>query len=337
MVGPVQDEPPAHRFPRRLVALLKAALLLLVLGWVGSEVRRRVGAVDLQQRSIAPGWIAASAVLALLANALVAPLTLQAQHALGVAAGWRAATVAMWGSASAKYLPGKVGALLGAVVIYRSFGVAALDVVGLAALSAVATFAAASLLLLPAALDPRLAGIDAGTPQAWAVLATCAACAVLGLPAIGMRLLQFALRMARRVVGASVAPAVLHPLAFARLVAITLLQTILLGGALWCAVVAQAPIAPWDAYGLTVALLVSGLAGLFAFFAPAGLGVREGLMLALLANWDKTGEIAVAVVLLRAFQVAADGLLTVAGTVMWRQRSMQPARDADGPERDRPG
>ena len=326
--------PAASPGPRsnRLIGVLKAVLLLLVLGWVGYEIHRRVGDMDLQQRSIDSGWIAACFLLVLLANALVAPLTHQAQRAIGLAVGLRVATVATWGSAAAKYLPGKVGALLGAVLIYRSYGVAALDVVSVVALSAVATFSAASLLLLPAAIDPGLAGIDAGTAQAWAVLGTWAACAIVGLPFIGIRLLQFALRLARRVAGSGIAPSVLRLTAFARLVAITLFQSMLLGAALWCAVAAQTPISATDAYGLIVALLVSSLAGLFAFFAPAGLGVREGLMLVLLAGWSQTAEIAVAVVVLRAFQLAADGLLTVAGTLLWRNRSLAPAGGAAKPE-----
>jgi uncharacterized membrane protein YbhN (UPF0104 family) len=62
-------------------------------------------------------------------------------------------------------------------------------------------------------------------------------------------------------------------------------------------------------------LQVAGIIGFFAFFAPAGIGVREGLLLALLHGTIPDPALALAVVLLRANQILVEVTLALIGWV----------------------
>ena len=79
----------------------------------------------------------------------------------------------------------------------------------------------------------------------------------------------------------------MHYRAYLRGVAWTAGQCLLMGSAFWLVARSVAPVAGGDWYLFTVSLLVAGIVGFFAFFAPAGIGVREGLLLALLHGSDR--------------------------------------------------
>lgn len=63
---------------------------------------------------------------------------------------------------------------------------------------------------------------------------------------------------------------------------------------------------------------LSGALGLFAFFSPAGLGVREGVYLFALSPIVGVEMAALCAVLLRALQTACDGVCGAAGLLIFR-------------------
>lgn len=312
-------EPLSTRGRRRWPVLAKGALLIIVVAWVAREVDARLGQVSLDGIPIDYRWMSLGALLSLLASALMAPVTFLAQRAVGVNAGFQAALVAAWGSAVAKYVPGKVASLIGAIALYNSFGVPMSKVVLISVVSALATFSALAVVLIPAVSGLYPAFFEPGSWFAWVLWAVWGGCCLVGLPAIGLRLLRVAWGLGARVWRGEVLVSVSLG-AYLQLVLLTALQMVVASLAFWSIVASMASVTVADAYGFGAILLLSGLAGLFAFFAPAGVGVREGLMLTMLAGWGHQAEIALAVVLLRVFQLAADGVLTVAGMMRWRAR-----------------
>jgi hypothetical protein len=104
-----------------------------------------------------------------------------------------------------------------------------------------------------------------------------------------------------------------------------------MGSAFWLVARALAPVAGGDWYLFMASLQVAGIVGFFAFFAPAGIGVREGLLLALLHGAMPDPALALAVVLLRANQILVESVLALLGWVVWRWLLR-----ADGREGGRP-
>ena len=226
--------------------------------------------------------------------------------------GWVPMMTSVWVAQVAKYLPGKVGNVIGMVVLLRRYRVA-----GQAAVSTVFIIDGLSVILgimvaIPLTLWEPVARV---LPMAWLwCLLLLAAGAVCLHPqvfaAVGNRLLR-ALRY-QPLASLPKARDYLPP------VAVMLGQFLVLGVGYWLMgrSIAAAPV--WSLPIFTCAIVIASIAGFVAFFAPAGLGVQEGLLMLILAPVIGPAGAALAAVLMRLVQTLADVILALAGYVIWR-------------------
>jgi len=306
-----------------ILRALKLALFLAVLVYVGRELAARLAALPAIATVVAYPQLFAGAALATAASILYVPIYGQMQRALAIRPSPLAPAVVALVSPVGKYLPGKVASLLGAIWIYRRFGVSAGTATGITLLTGAANFAAVSLLLLPFIASGAFQRYDSPW-LTWLFPGVWVGGLVLAFPRIFANLLNRVARLAGR-------PAVaLVPRTAPYLsgVAWSGFQLVLMGGAFWFVARAVSPVAVADWYLLTVSLMVAGTLGFFAFFAPAGIGVREGLLLLLLRSVIGDSELALALILLRVNQVLIEGLLALVGLVLWRlfQQDQWPGR-----------
>jgi hypothetical protein len=82
----------------------------------------------------------------------------------------------------------------------------------------------------------------------------------------------------------------------------------------------------------TGAMALAGVTGLVAVFAPAGIGVREGILLLILGQFIDPGEAAIVVVAHRVMQTVVEVALAAAGLLVLRL--LPPPADDDPLQED---
>lgn len=296
----------------------KFAVFLVVLAYVGRELLMRIAQMPLRG-TLHYDYLLAGAAFAALSSALFAPIYLAMQEALGSQAGLRAATLVALISPVGKYLPGKVGSLVGAIWIYRAFRVGPILATEVTFLAAAATFAAISLLLLPFIASNGLARLPSD-PLRWLVISLWLGGLMLAFP----RLFVILVNQMMSLIGRAPLELSIRYAAYLRGVIWTLIQCLLMGTAFWLVANAVGPVAPSDWYLMTASLLVAGIVGFFAFFAPAGIGVREGVLLLLLSGVMSDSGLALAVVLIRVNQILVEITLALTGGAIWRWIRCRP-------------
>ncbi len=287
--------------PRRWLWAVQGLVTLAVVAFVGRSIGRnwsefRSLHVTL---AIAPGWIAASVVMVFLTYAM------QVESWRRILAGWgqRLAfgpAARTWSVANlGRYVPGKVWSVAGLVVLAQRAGVAP------------GPAAASAFVIQAVSLGSGVAVVAAVTPHSAPPLRL----ALAGLAAVATILVLVwrptALWLGR-VVNA-IAP--LEPLAPSAVFAGTILTVLswgTYGAALWMlarGLIHDAPLPLPTAIG---AFTLGYILGLLALFAPGGVGVRELVLVGLLAPFlGSGGAVAVSVasrVLLTLTEAAAAAL-----------------------------
>jgi hypothetical protein len=92
----------------------------------------------------------------------------------------------------------------------------------------------------------------------------------------------------------------------------------------WSLAHAIAPLPAGQLFSLMVALSTSWAVGMLTFFAPAGLGVREGVLFLFARGWMGTSNALLFVTLSRLCSLLAEALLTLTGAVMSSTRLPSP-------------
>ena len=293
---------------------LKLTLFLAVLVYVVCELATRISQISWGEGAQEGfGYLLSGSLIATISSVLFAPIYLAMQVALGSVAGGRVATVVALVSPVGKYLPGKFGSLVGAIWIYRSFGVGPMQATGVTFLSAAATFAALSFLLVPFLVAGGLVRLPSDLLR-WLFLGVWVGGLILAFPNLFLFLINWILNLKGN------APLEL-PIRYGPYllgVVWTAVQCLLMGYSFWLMARAIVPVAGGDWYLFMASLQVAGIIGFFAFFAPAGIGVREGVLLALLHGTIPDPALALAVVLLRANQILVEVMLALIGWVLWR-------------------
>lgn len=215
-----------------------------------------------------------------------------------------------------KYLPGSVwsiavqadmGGRLG--VPRRTLGVAGLLNIALAALTGTLVGLPAVPLLL------RRAPEDAVSPW-WVVLAILLAVVVLW-----PRLLNALLDRGLRLLGRQPLPQPLSARALATTVVFFVGAWVAMGAAAWVLAAGLAP----DVEGRTLFLAavcgfcLAAAIGMFSVLVPAGFGVRDGLLVLMLAPFTSTAAATAVVVVHRFLSVVID-LLVAGGAYLWARR-----------------
>lgn len=301
--------------PRWLIATIKLLLTALVIGFVAWQLRGAFVAFSLAK--LRPdAWLSllglAVFCLYLLSQALIW-WRLTAGHDVALPLG---ATVAIWCySILGKYVPGK--ALLWAVryAHYRArcptfSGPALLRCFVLEFFCGVAAGFALAL----------LATIVVPTPLATPALRLAAAAILLAsLAAVHPAALSWCERWLGRALKVEAAPTRFGIGETLAAVAAYAVGWVILGLAVFLLARAVEPSLSWNACPyVAAAYVIAGLVGFLALFAPSGIGVREGVLIAGLAQVMPLDSAAVVAVLARLVSTVGEVLLAVGAAALSR-------------------
>jgi glycosyltransferase 2 family protein len=249
----------------------------------------------------------------------------------GRAVGWRVLLAATWVPPLGKYIPGKVASVAWAILLLNARHVPAAVVIRTVFLQGVLGIIVGLTVAAPLVLEhPEHFG-----SLGWVgCLALVAAGLVMLHPWVLFRLMNWTLRRLRRPPLETAVSLKAYVLA-----ALTVLgQWIALGSAGWfiaCAIQADDAtiVSPADLPLLISATALANCVGFLALFAPAGLGVREGILLASLRWGGLTlWSASIVVAATRIIQVALELVLAGAGYLLLRSAG-PPAPRPTGPGR----
>lgn len=299
----------------------KLVLFGLVLFFVGRALVNRVGAISWNTIHFLPGTFLL-AVLVQLASMSMGPIVYrQLLQPMGPPPRWSAIFAISWIARAGKYLPGKVAPAVGTVWMFRREGVSVP-----AATSATLLYQGLSLIIImitaiPITLWQPVREILPASGL-WFLLLIPAALAGLH-PKVFFPVANFILRKLRMpTLSAShrmrdyVAP-----------LAVMGIGQIMAGVTLWLILQSMTPVPLRWLPVCICGIALAGGAGMLALFAPAGLGVREGVLLVILDRMIDPSHAAVAVLVSRLLQTLAEILMAGIGMVMLRMTSC--ARDPE--------
>lgn len=325
---------PPGRSPAWL-RLLKVAFVLVVLYAIGRHVQGLLGDWNAQERngaplSLAPVWFVAS-ILAFLAGQLCfSTFWWRSLRRCGSTVSWTEATAVYLMGTAGKYVPGKafVLALRTGMLAERSLSRFS---VGLTVLYETATAVAAAVAVAAVCL------ILAGGQPSWLIAAMSAGAAALCValhPKVFDHVSRFASMPFRQAHDPEIAPALASTLA--RWWPIPVAGWLLLGASFWAVVRSMGA----GVSGLSDGLLLTGTAalataaGFLVLVMPAGLGVREVVVIYLLAPRLGAAQAAVASLLLRTSWTVAEigtaGLLYGIRILLRRTPALAPSERATG-------
>jgi uncharacterized membrane protein YbhN (UPF0104 family) len=308
-----------RRHPGLALKVLKALLFFFVVAWVSVELWERLRTDSLESVVIDWPFLLAGGLVAFVSLAFFAVIYRGAESLVRRPVPWLPAALVAWISPLGKYLPGKIGSVLGGLWIYRKFGVGASVATAVLILSSGSGLAACALLLLPfaAAETTLFEPLGIGAILAWTVIG-------VGLVFAFPRLLVLPVNLILRWLDRAQLFLVPPFLPYIGLILLGVAQLVITGTAFWLTANAVADVGWGDWYRMTAAYTIAGVIGMLAVFAPGGLGVREGVLLLLLGSLIEGQELALLVVLMRLSLVVCEVLLAAGGIVLWR--SMPDAR-----------
>lgn len=304
-----------------MVRAIKWTLLAIVLAFVGRSLWQNLRQVDFSSVRIAPLALVASliTITAIYLMQMLSYRFLLASYARKLP--WRVMMAVAWVPILGKYVPGKVAAIAGAVLLLRRFGVGAavaLSVVlvldGLAVLAGL--MLGSRLLLLPEMRE--------AVPGGWVLMvAVIVGGLICVAPPIYGRLVNLALRILRR--PPLPRSPTLREYALPALTAV--MQWVFSGTGLWLmchALGAEPHLSEWPMF-VSVAALAMTISYL-ALFAPGGIGVREGIFMLGLGPIIGLPSASVVVVAMRIAHTLIELLLSAIGWACLR--SVPPTADA---------
>ena len=289
----------AHR--GRLVAILKAVVLFVVLAFVGWALVgqfKRIDWATIEFRA-APVVVATLLLVGVSTVQMISYRSLLGAYAAPPP--WRAMAAVAWIPPLGKYVPGKVGALVGAIYMLRRFGVPAAAAVSvvlvLDGLAVIAGLICGAPIL---AWEP----VRRVLPGGWIYAAVLIAGGLTVLhPSVFGRLANFCLRRLGRAPLAKL-PDLSH---YAVPVLCAFAQWLLAGLALWWMTRSVSDV-PARSIGLFISIAALAMTvSYLALFAPGGLGVREAIYLGALAAIPGVGaKGAIVVALMRLAQTLVE-------------------------------
>ena len=299
--------------PARPLRALGWVLGLLALALVSWQVWRHRDQVVLALSGLSAWRLVAALGIGLLAQLLFAA----AWHVLlGQGAGLPPlrSNLSRWlVTLGGKYLPGKIWQGVGRVAMYGG---------ELPASHVAATYVREMLLSTSAACAIGAShGLGHGAilgPASWGLAAAAVGLALLAHPRLAARLQRW---LPARLRPATEARA---PVASGRLVLGWGLQFagyLALGAALVLMAGGMLALDARLAWAIVSALCLGGIAGIAAFFVPAGLGVREAMLAGYLAPYLGAGEAGLVALLARAWLTLADALAIAIGLALARRES----------------
>jgi hypothetical protein len=300
------------RWKRLVVTLLKWLLLAVVLVVVGRAIVVRFEEVSWDEVPFRPGWLGA----ALAAGLAAAGVTFLPYYLLLEGFGHRPPAppvmTSVWMAQVGKYLPGKVGSVVGLIWLLRRYGVR----VGISA-GAVVMVDGLSVILgvlvaVPLTLyDP----VQTRVPLAWLWCLILVAAGMVCLhPRIFGGLTNVVLRRLRQ----ATLPRLPRVRDLGWPAAALLGQFLLLGLTLWLLARAVTDVGAADLPLFIACSTLATVGGFLSFFAPAGIGVHEGLLILVLEPLVGGTNAAILAVANRFVKTVAEATLAAAGLALQR-------------------
>lgn len=307
-----EDHPgtPGRLWRHASIRVAKLVLLGVVLYFVGTTVVRQLGSVSWGEMRWRPTYVLLALVSALAARAMIIPAygLLLRPSAPGLT--WRQIAPVSWIPALGRYVPGKVLTVAWAFSLLHRFGVP-----GPTAATAPFVLTGSTLLVgLTLAVPLTLwQPVYHQLPGAWIWCTLFLASGIVCLhPRVMTALGNFTLRK----LGYRVRIRLPRTDQYVLVVIVIVGQFVPAGFALWLLARSLAEIAAsWLPICIS-AVALSGTMGLLAIFAPAGIGVREGIMFIILTPMVGEGMAAVLVLAQRGLQTIAELLLAMLGWIM---------------------
>ena len=311
---------------RRL--LTTAIRWIVVAGLLGLVIRVLViNLPDLDRQAVVlqPGWLATSCILLCLYYFILAGcwhgITVANQTALPAADG----ILAYFYSLLGKYIPGRVGLILGRLYLYKRGARQVKDVV-------VSLMLETTLQILSGALVILITMASAPGPMHRYRAAVWALVAVMAL-ASSPRVIQVILNRITRWLRRDPVKVSMRSWQSSGILLLYVVDCFILGAAFFAFVRGIAPVESAHFLYLNGAILLAGLAGVLSLFAPGGLGVREGVLLLLLQAIMPTGLAVVIVLATRCWTTVielAAFLASLLFDVIRKSRSPTSAGNAHG-------
>ena len=312
--GGTGEAPPSSRLPLRAALSLrtaaKALVILLLFGGLAVALQGGWEKLGEYRWQFEPWAVAVSLVTMIAASIWGGVAWLVIARAFGAPLGARSALRVYSVSNLGKYLPGKVWHAFARVYMARDEGVP-LSVATASVLIDVLLNLGAAILIVVVAL-PTI--VSAQTDLDGPLFTALALVGVLaGLALLHPAALNLTFRVAGRLMPSrSFPPISVGYATILRAFVLYILLWVLYSVALFASIQAVHPLPAATFPALSAIYTFSYLAGLIMPLAPAGLGVREGLMALLLSQLMPLPAAAAASVLVRVLQVAAEGLCAAA-------------------------
>lgn len=303
--GPVPGQAGGrHALPRFVRYLIAAVIPAVLLFFIGRSIWRQWDTIQAFTWNLDARWLALSAaafwadfvILILLWRVF---LSIISGKKLSLITAYRISALANLG----KYVPGKVWAVLGIVYFLKRRGYAAAEAVASTGLHQAYTVVA-GLLFVSAVLGSEIWG----RLPLLSVLVGLGLAVVVIYPPVFSGLLNRGLKLLKR-------DPLPYTLSFGR--ALTLLLAyvaawILYGASFWCMLKGIGLENP-PFWSMAAASSAAYLLGFLALFAPGGLGVREGVLMVLIAPHSPAGLAATVAVIARVWITIVEliGLLPV--------------------------
>lgn len=318
------------KITRVAVSLIKFSLLITVLAYVAVSLYDAAGNVDWETLSFSPGHFISGACL--IAGSVLAGVRVHCflYGALGSRLSSMQAFILLTVPQAGKYLPSKFLSLAGHTAIARSFGIR-IVLSGAVTLLLMGLGLASATLIGSVLLLFQTTG-DGGTLFRFGTVSMLflVTCLILH-PDIYWRMMNVALGLFKQ-----------RPLkvkvslrTMAVLFGLLVLQNGLFLGGISVMTTGMVQLSASKLPALVGATCLANVAGFLALFAPAGIGVREGILFAMLTPLSGAGVASLIVVMMRFSQTAVDLLLILTGLAalnIWNRRNKETPVSREKPD-----
>jgi hypothetical protein len=293
----------------------KLTLFSLVLFFVGRALVNRVGAISWETIHFRPGPFVLAVLVQIVSMSMGPVVYRLLLKPMGSTPRWSALFAISWIARAGKYLPGKVAPAVGTVWMFRREGVPVPAATSATLLYQGLTLIIIMITAIPITLWQPVREILPASGL-WFLLLIPAALAGLH-PKVFFPLANFLLgKVGQPPLNAS------HRMRdYLAPLAVMGIGQIMAGVTLWLILHSVTPVPLRWLPVCVCGIALAGGAGMLALFAPAGLGVREGVLLVLLDRMMDPSHAAVVVLVSRLLQTLAEVLMAGIGGIMLRMTS----------------
>jgi len=303
------------RWGKRVVYL---ALTIVVLYFVGKALFLRMEQISWADLTLKTEYAVCGVLLLALCPLFTGLAFTALVTSLGGHAGMLKPATIQIAASLGRYIPGKVVSITGQSMMLARMGVRVPITVSASLLMVALTVAITLLLSLPLAWHPALRDSLPAATLGFVALGAC--CVVCLYPPIFLRLINFLLK--KLGCEAIVSKPIGRWLWLGA--AMVLTRHLALAGGVIMTANAITPVEPHQYLVIAATANAASVIGFLAVFAPAGIGVREGVYLLALEAVLGGGTAAILAILVRMFQTCVDVIMSVAAVILlliWRRRA----------------